>query len=89
MSEIHYDRWSQRADEQLEEALGALRDLNETSDAVFSSIHLAELAFRIALGEKPEGEWPEEYECTCPPDLVARGGFKSGCIVHSFVRVSA
>jgi hypothetical protein len=33
-----------------------------------------------------EGPWDEvnilSPVCICPPDLVARGGFKSGCPVH-------
>jgi hypothetical protein len=33
-----------------------------------------------------EGDWDEivdEPACTCPPDLVARGGFSGGCPVHA------
>jgi hypothetical protein len=34
-----------------------------------------------------EGPWDEieaivEPECICPPDLVARGGFRGGCPMH-------
>jgi hypothetical protein len=87
VAEEQYEKWSERADEQLEEALSALRDPNETSDAVLSALHLAELAFRIALGETPEDEWTDEYVpvCICPPELVERGGFKGGCPVHALV----
>lgn len=33
-----------------------------------------------------QGPWDEvvdDPECTCPPELRARGGFQSGCPVHS------
>ena len=34
-----------------------------------------------------EGPWDEideveRSECICPPDLIARGGFRGGCPVH-------
>lgn len=34
-----------------------------------------------------EGPWTEieeleEEECTCPPELLARGGFRGGCPKH-------
>lgn len=36
-----------------------------------------------------DGPWDEvvdlddDGECVCPPDLLARGGFKGGCPVHA------
>ncbi len=74
----------EEAERQLNAALYALRE-GESIDDVFAAISLADLALRIGLGEKPQGEWPEEESepvCICPPELVARGGFKGGCLVH-------
>lgn len=83
--EEHYIKWAAETETQLEVALGALRDPGGTIDDVFSAITLGELAYRIALGERNESDWPDEYEpeCICPSELVARGGFKGGCPVHA------
>jgi hypothetical protein len=37
-----------------------------------------------------QGPWDEivdeadQPKCICPPDLLARGGFKGGCPIHQF-----
>lgn len=73
-----------RTEEQLEEALAALRNPSAPVDDVFAAIGLAELSLRIEMGEASEDDWTgkNEPDCICPPDLVARGGFKGGCPVH-------
>ncbi len=77
-------RMFEEAESQLNTALFALRE-GESIDDVFAAISLADLALRIGLGETPADEWPEESEplCICPPELVARGGFKGGCPAHA------
>ena len=80
-----YAKWAAQTEESLREALDALLSDERPLDDVFSAIELAELAYRIANGERPEDDWPEDvqFECICPPELVARGGFKGGCPVHA------
>ncbi len=74
------DRFVEEAKAQLEKALGALES-NAADLDVFAPIQLAELAARIAWGDTPASEWPEDYVpvCTCPPQLLERGGFKGDC----------
>jgi hypothetical protein len=83
--EERYVKWAAETEGQLDGALAALRDPGAPSDDVLAAIGLADLAYRIAVNEAPEEEWPEEYEpeCICPPELLARGGFKGGCPVHA------
>jgi hypothetical protein len=47
-------------------------------------------ALRIESGELPSDEmdgYPfpgeERHGCTCPPELLERGGFRGGCPVHA------
>lgn len=55
------------------------------------AVSAALVCLRIEVGEVPEsemegsrfpGEEDDESACTCPPDLRARGGFRSTCPVH-------
>lgn len=84
------ERWQARAVELLARALEEARD-NE--DAIASATEALAALYR-AQGESPESVRldaadlePEdfEFECICPPELVARGGFKSGCRVHAYL----
>jgi hypothetical protein len=76
--------WGRRAEQLLRQALDeVLSDVD-----ALASVGAAEAALRIQAGELPEGElegfpFPgeeERPECTCPPALVARGGFRSSCL---------
>jgi hypothetical protein len=80
--------WGVRAERLLERALDEVR----SGEDAISTVSAAEAALRIELGELPEdamagypfpGEEDDEDDCICPPDLLARGGFKGGCPVHA------
>lgn len=78
------ERWTKEAEAQTKAALDAIRSDGSDVD-VLGSLALADLAFRIALGERSEAEYPQDDKsalCSCPPDLLVRGGFKGGCPVH-------
>ncbi len=80
------DRFVEEAKAQLEKALSALESNGADLD-VFAPIQLAELAARIAWGDTPASEWPENEPdpvCTCPPELVASGGFKGDCPARGY-----
>ena len=100
MTVLGYDEqfqllWDSRVEALLEEALDMVRSGSEDP---IPTISAADAASRIAAGELPYDEmdgypFPGEPDplddparCICPPDLVARGGFKGGCPVHSTVR---
>lgn len=78
--------WLRRAIRLLDEAGGRI----ETDD-VIPEISAVLACLQIDCGERPaeimDGHhFPDEPEdesgCTCPPDLLARGGFRSTCPVH-------
>lgn len=78
--------WGTRAKALLEQALAEI----DTTD-VIPTVTAALQALRIDAGEEPEstmdgyhfpGEADDESGCTCPPDLVERGGWASTCPVH-------
>lgn len=77
--------WIDEALTQIEHARAALENGGADID-VFTPLSLAELAAKIAWGDLPESEWPEDYEpiCTCPPELVERGGFKGDCPARGY-----
>jgi hypothetical protein len=79
--------WSIRAERLAEQVLAEIKG---NLDAL-PSVSLLQAVLRIEAGELPEsemdgcrwdGEEEDESACTCPPDLRARGGFKSTCPVH-------
>jgi len=80
------------AREQAEQALAAIEDDRATDIDVMASLELAlmaasmwldgDAARTIKLEPADVIEYLAEPECICPPDLVARGGFKGGCPVH-------
>lgn len=78
--------WSDRAKCLLAQALSEVADGRDAIPTAAAAV----AALRIEAGELPADElagypWPgEESEkpCTCPPDLVARGGFVSTCPLH-------
>jgi hypothetical protein len=79
--------WTERAERVTEEALVLI---HHNEDAI-STLSLAIACLRVECGELPAeelagidfpGEEPDESGCTCPPDLIARGGWTSRCPVH-------
>lgn len=76
--------WRDRAEAFLRQALD---EVQEGSDAT-GSTEAALMALRIWGGELPpevmDGDaFPgEDPPCTCPPDLVERGGYGSDCPAH-------
>lgn len=81
--------WIGRAGRLLEEALSLI-----DGEDVLPLVSAADAALRIAYGELPESEMdeypfpgepePERFSCICPPELLARDGFKGGCPVHAY-----
>jgi hypothetical protein len=78
--------WITRAEFVLEQALSESRD---GYDAI-ATVSLAVAMLRVAYGEMDGSElegYPlpgeEDGSCTCPPELVLRGGFRGGCLVHA------
>jgi hypothetical protein len=77
--------WSAHAERLLEQALAEVQDNTDAIPTVDAALHV----LRAEAGELPEDETASlaysldwESECICPPDLVARGGFRGGCPVH-------
>jgi hypothetical protein len=78
--------WGKRAEEALKRALDKVRG---SIDAI-ADVTLALDCLRAEAGELPPDVLADliaDYEddgpaCTCPPELVERGGFKGGCPVH-------
>lgn len=79
--------WSARAERLLEQALSETRDGIDSIPTVDAAL----TALRIEAGEVPAdamdgyhfpGEDDSDDGCTCPPALVARGGWSSRCPVH-------
>ena len=78
--------WHRRAARLLDEA----RERIGTDD-VIPQVSAALACLQILYGERPPeimdgyafpGEPCDESGCTCPPDLLARGGFSGQCPVH-------
>jgi hypothetical protein len=77
--------WSERAEAALEEALVAVRDGVDAIPAVTAALD----CLRAEAGELSQEDVAALAEmftpgpaCTCPPELVARGGFRSSCPMH-------
>lgn len=76
--------WGRLAKDALERAL----DEVESGRDAISTVSLALDCLRAEVGELPQDTLEclealyAEPECICPPDLVARGGFKGGCPIH-------
>jgi hypothetical protein len=73
--------WTARIADLLDRAIDELR----SGEDFIATVSAANAACDIMAGALPEDEleaswWGECPECTCPPDLVARGGFTSGCL---------
>lgn len=83
--------WGVRAERLLERALYEVQN----GDDAIGTVSAALAALQIAVGELPADElegypFPGEaptVECICPPDLLARGGFRGGCLVHSALAI--
>ena len=78
--------WSAHAERLLEQALDEVRDRTDAIPTVGAAL----AALRAEVGELPEDEAAElaadlarKPECICPPELLARDGFRGGCPVHS------
>jgi hypothetical protein len=76
--------WTARAQEALERALSEVRD----GEDALPSVSLADACLRADQGVMGADELADLtyffYErpapqCICPPDLIARGGFRGGC----------
>lgn len=83
------ERWADHATTLLEQALDRI-----DSDDVISTVLEALAALYLMAGETPHtividvADYQDfidedEDECTCPPDLVARGGWQSTCEYHN------
>jgi hypothetical protein len=78
--------WGTRAERLLEQALDEVRSGADAIPAVDAAL----TALRIEAGQVPEDEMDgyrfpgedDDVQCTCPPDLAARGGFRSDCPAH-------
>jgi hypothetical protein len=70
--------WGDRAAGLLTEALSQVRD---GLDAIPVTEH-ALAALRVEAGELDPAELDPADACSCPPDLRARGGWRSSCLVH-------
>jgi hypothetical protein len=83
--------WHARAERVAEQVLS---DVMSGIDAL-PAVSLLKAVLHAEVGELPADETAEldEYfrrdeggedgRCICPPDLLARGGFRCGCPVHS------
>lgn len=78
--------WSARAERLLEQALYEIR----SGDDAIPTVDAALAALRVEAGELPPDEmdgYPfpgeERLGCTCPDELLERGGFRGSCSVHS------
>jgi hypothetical protein len=91
LSEAESRRYGEYARERLEATLSGLKD--DASDAeVLGEVELALMALcryygsigEIRLSPLDVTEYLDRSEplCICPPGLVARGGFRSGCPAH-------
>lgn len=73
------ETWGACAERLLEQALDEVRDRVDAIGTVDGAL----TALRIEAGELPPDDDlladGETVTCICPPDLVARGGFRSTC----------
>jgi hypothetical protein len=80
------DRWTMLAERLLERALSELRSGDDAAPT--ASAALAALTADVRTEAEQEELWddltgvPNNVPCTCPAGLVARGGFRSTCLVH-------
>ena len=79
--------WGVRAERLMEQALGEARD----GDDAIPTVTAALTALRIEAGDLPPdamdgfpfpGEEQPAAVCVCPPELLARGGFRGCCPEH-------
>jgi hypothetical protein len=78
--------WTALSERLLEQALYELRsghDAVPTASAALAALRSCDstAAEQDELWEELTGV-PVELPCTCPPDLVAFGGFRSTCLAH-------
>jgi hypothetical protein len=79
LPEAEQEKWHARAKAAVEAALFEMDDVD-----VIPGLSYAMACLRVANGELPPFELDElELACTCPPDLLDRGGFRGGCPVHA------
>ena len=77
--------WSLRAQEAIEQALGEVID----GDDAIATLSLAMACLQAEVGELDADDMADldrSYKgpvCICPPELLARDGFRSGCPVHA------
>lgn len=80
-------RATEQALSNMRDDIGAAAELSLASlawDAVMGMASAEQLADldEYVLTDGGGYELADTDACICPPDLVARGGFKSGCPVH-------
>lgn len=65
----------------IEQALGEVLD----GDDAIPTLSRAIAALKIEAGELPADELDDArvLPCTCQPEVRARGGFSSSCLLHS------
>lgn len=78
--------WSARAEALLERALGEVRDGVDAIPTVDAVMQVLRIEAGEAAADTMDGyPFPGEDDltpCTCPPDLVERGGWASTCPKH-------
>lgn len=94
-----FEWYAQLAERATEQALDNIRsgedaggDLSLASAAWDVVMGLATDDERANMNEyvlTDDGGYEVERPCICPPDLLARGGFKGGCPVHALHFTSA
>lgn len=84
MSHVDKSKWETKAQELLREAADRLHD-----EDVFPLISAATVALQVAVGELSEEELKADFfpeaRCTCPPELLERGGYRGSCPVHALI----
>ena len=82
--------WSIRAEKAIEQALSEVTDNIDAMPA----LSLAMACLQAEVGELAADDMASLDAsfngpvCTCPADLLARGGFRGGCPVHSLARAA-
>lgn len=82
---MNAEEYTERARELLQEALDEVdRDVIPEVTEALTCLYLAEDERPgMVILNAAEYEREPEGECICPPDLLARGGFKGRCPIHA------
>lgn len=83
------DIWLDRAVRLIGQASEELAD--NPDDGIIGTVSAALAALRVAWGDEPSPDLLDYFrgeeadpmaDCTCPPELIARGGWQSTCPAH-------